>query len=270
VEDTGPLDAGSDAEGVDASAPPDLGATFRNVVEHRPVNTVTREFGPTLSRDGLTLVFASYGPSPAGANLYRAQRGTLSELFSGRLLLGDVSTDENEGEPTFGLDDAELYFDRRSGVFRCDLEGDRCTGVVPVPSLAPFRGPDLAVGGLHLVLSASGELYECVRASRTDEWPAPTLLTELSGPEDDDVPSLREDGLELFWERNGPLGVRIWRARRPSLSSPFGPPEPVVFEGLGDVPAGDPEITQDGHLLVFVARDPAGTGEFDVYTAERP
>jgi hypothetical protein len=273
--DAGPRDASPLDGSTDASEPlPAFGASFAAVVEQRPVNTATREFGVSMSPDGLRIVFASYatGPTePMRANLYLGSRGGPGELFSARTLLTDVSTDMDEGEPTWAAGGAEIYFDRGadSGIRRCTLAGDACTGTASIPNLEAFGGADVAVGETHLVVSRAGDLFEAVRASPLDPWPVPAPIVELAGPEQDGFPSLREDGLEIFWERDAPTIPSIWRAVRPSIDAPFGPAERVSFVGLSG-PTGDPDIDATGTTLVFVASpESGGTGEFDIFLARR-
>lgn len=269
--DAPPVDVGS-ASSPDAAIPA-LGAHFDEVVEQAPVNSTGREFGVSMSPDGLRLVLASYatGPGePMGANLYLGLRASPADLFSGRTLLLEASSDLTEAEPTWAGGGSVLYYDRGNemGLQRCAVMGDRCTGSEAVPGLEGFGGADVALGDTHLVVSRGGDLYESVRASTAEPWPAPRLLP-LGGAEMDGFPSLREDGLEIFWERNTATRPAIWRATRPSLDAPFGDPELVSFAGLSG-PTGDPDISADGRTLAFVASPESGaTGEFDVFLARR-
>jgi hypothetical protein len=273
--DAGLLDAGlPDARLPDAASPPlVLGPVFESVVLQSPVNTDRREFGVAMSPDGLRIVFASYPGSaaePMNANLYFGSRPGPADLFSGRTLVTDASSDLIEAEPVWALGGTEIYFDRGgdSGIRRCVVAGDACTGTASILNLETFGGADVSVGDTRLVVSRDGDLYEAVRASRADPWPAPTLLVELSGPDVDGFPSLRGDGLEIFWERSGALAPSIWRAVRPSLDAPFGAPEPVTFAGFSGA-TGDPDIDDSGTLMVFVGLPDGGTAEFDIYLARR-
>lgn len=272
MRDVGPSVA--DAASLDAAVVPlAFGPSFDSVVAQTLVNTGVREFGVAMSPDGLQIVFASYGTSaaePMGSNLYFARRTRLDALFSGRTLVTDASTDQVEAEPVWAVRGTELYFDRGgdSGIRRCVVSGDACTGTVSVPDLETFGGADVSVGERHLVLGRGGDLYEAVRASTTDPWPVPTRIEELASAEVDGFPSLRGDGLEIFWERSGARSPSIWRAVRPRLDAPFGAPEPVTFAGLSGA-TGDPDIDESGRTLAFVAFPDGGSAEFDIYLATR-
>jgi len=214
--------------------------------------------------------YASSAATPTNANLYFGSRAGPADLFSGRTLVIDASSDLIEAEPVWVAGGTEIYFDRGgdSGIRRCVVAGDACTGTASIPNLETFGGADVSVGDTHLVVSRDGDLYEAVRASPADPWPTPSLLTELSGPETDGFPSLRGDGLEIFWERSGALAPSIWRAVRPSLAAPFGAPEPVTFGGFSGA-TGDPDIDAEGTTMIFVALPDGGGAEFDIYLARR-
>jgi hypothetical protein len=87
----------------------------------------------------------------------------------------------------------------------------------------------------------------------------------------DGYPALRGDGLEIFWESSRQLPQAIYRAERPALDQPFGPPMRVSLGPTVDTgDAGDPDISADGRVLIFVSNASVAIGgEYDVYVVER-
>lgn len=80
------------------------------------LNTPSDEGGVTLSSDGLEIILASNRPGGAGArDLYRATRASPNEPFSVLEPLEGLNTPENEIDPAFSPDGAELYFASNRG-----------------------------------------------------------------------------------------------------------------------------------------------------------
>src|SRR2546425_288963 len=130
------------------------------------INSVLRENGPAISKDGLSLYFGSA-----------------------------VNTASNDAGPS--------YF---------------ANGDLGVPLL--FFGSDRA-GGL-----GGYDIY--VSAQQADgSWGAAGPVTELSSSANDQRPSIRLDGLELFFfsDRVGGIGLTdVWVSTRDSTSDPWSPP----------------------------------------------
>lgn len=76
--------------------------------------------------------------------------------------------------------------------------------------------------------SAFGDIYRTVRASPTDPWGSPTIVSELSGPSFDRQFHLTEDGLYGILSSNRPGSVNgsidFWETSRPDTSSAWATP----------------------------------------------
>ena len=94
-------------------------------------------------------------------------------------------------------------------------------------------------------------------------------VPELNSTQGDQRPSIRFDGLEIFFFSNRPgstpntMGVPttdIWVATRNSIDDPWDPPVnlgPEVNSAFGDF---NPHISPDGLTLYFASNRPAGSG----------
>lgn len=109
------------------------------------------------------------------------------------------------------------------------------------------------------------DIYRATRATRTDPFGAPALVTELSTSTSEDDPFLTADGLELWFNRSG----QILRSTRVDRSSPWQAPQPVA-----SLDASGSEIStmlRDDLLVVYFASDRTpSAGNFDLYMATRP
>jgi hypothetical protein len=106
----------------------------------------------------------------------------------------------------------------------------------PLPVLDPFvqvapiaelssafsdDDPTITLDGLDMIFaserSGASDIYETTRASLTDPWGPPTLVTVLSTTTAEKAPEFSADGLSLWFERNGDIAV----ATRPTRASPW-------------------------------------------------
>ena len=71
----------------------------------------------------------------------------------------------------------------------------------------------------------------------------------------------------MFFELDDGANNELIRATRPSLDAPFDPMEPIDV-GFSSFTVGDPELSHDGHTLLFTVRN--GTnGDYDLYEMTR-
>jgi hypothetical protein len=105
----------------------------------------------------------------------------------------------------------------------------------------------------------------------------PTLLSELNSPCTEQRPSIRRDGLEIFFYSNRPAtgggacatNADLWVATRDTLSQVWYTPEnlgPVVNGGSNDQ---QPDISSDGRTLYFASNRAGGPGLLDLYVTIR-
>jgi Tol biopolymer transport system component len=88
------------------------------------INTARNEGNPSLTADGLVLVFNSTQPGGAGlTDIYYATRASVDEPFSSIRLVPVVNSTDREGEPFVSADGRELFFssDRPGGAGQMDL-----------------------------------------------------------------------------------------------------------------------------------------------------
>jgi Tol biopolymer transport system component len=263
-------DAGGDA-GLGPFGP------FGAPVEQVALNSTVREFGPTLSADALELYVSSYRmPSTGGCDIWRATRPDRTAAFGAFTQMLTVSDVGDDGEPTLSNDGLTLYFQRYVPVrllesTRGSTSSTAWSTPTTIAALAGYQGADFGPDDLRVVMmdTSTTELYEATRPDRLSPWGTPQLLANVGGMTGDGFPSLRGDGLEIFWESSRSQPQAIYHAVRPALDQPFGQATRVSLGALDTADVGDPDISADGHVLVVVSNATTGTGEYDVYTATR-
>lgn len=102
------------------------------------------------------------------------------------------------------------------------------------------------------------------RISTNDPWGGPahvevTNVNDTTTGVDELSPTISQDGLEIFFVRSG----RLYVATRVNTASPFGTPQPLIFDGTYDEVSYTedmPEISADGQHLYFVSNKTTTTG----------
>ena len=98
------------------------------------------------------------------------------------------------------------------------------------------------------------------------------LVTELSTTDDDLRPTIRADGLELFFnsDRRGSRLNDLWVSTRPTLSSPWSAPVNVGSPISTEFEERFPALSRDGTTLVFSSNRPGSiNGSNDLYLSTR-
>jgi Tol biopolymer transport system component len=213
-----------------------------------PVNSPANDFCPTISRDGHLFYFVSNRPGGCGGD----------DIYTTRLRPGgwdpvanlgcDVNSSANEAGP-FPLPEAAsgpvLYFSsNRAGGFSAEQPG---------------------------AVTGDADLYQS-RSHGGSFQPAELVAAANSGAEDGQ-PTLRRDGLELFFfsTRPGTLGMAdIFTATRATTSEPWSAPVnlgPNVNTSNGAETR--PSLSWDGTALYFGSTRPGGEGMADHYVTTR-
>ena len=274
----------------DWSAPINLGPT---------VNSTSMDRGPAISKDGLSLYFASNRPdgSFGGEDIYVSQRETRDGQWGPPENLGSIiNTTDNEMVPALSRDGHLLFFaSNRPGGFggvdiwvsRREHTHDDFAWQPPenlgagVNSLSLDEGPSYFENddaGVPQLYFSSGMnrpggagIYVSEQAPDGSFGPA-VLVVELGGGGVTSRPSIRHDGLEIFFTSNRPGSIAnsqdLWVATRETVfdawSEPVNLGSPVNSE-LVDV---QPYISSDGETLFFASNRLTG-GPTDLYMSTR-
>ena len=302
--DTGPLGpdgsfkkagaaAAADFAWSEWSPPANLGAA---------INSTVSDQQPAISKDGLSLYFASNRPGGfGGLDIYVSHRAGLDDPWSSPVNLGaDINTAGDDNAPTFSPDGHRLYY-HTNGLGGCggiDLfvsrrqHRDEDLGWQSPQNLgcavnSPFddAGPTIfeesgAVTRLIFTSTRPGgpggfDIYQSTRLGDDGEFGPASLVAELSGPFRDTRTAISRTGLELFLSsditgRPNGIGMQdLWVSTRPTTSDPWSAPanlgpgvNTIAFDGA-------PALSFDGTTLYFFSARAGGAGGNDLYVTTR-
>jgi hypothetical protein len=188
----------------------DAWGTPRAIVE---LNTTGDDATPEVSRDGLTLYWASAGAAGA-KDLWFATRPDRMSPWVGKQRIVELATAADEAGPSLSPDGQTMYF---------------------------ARDP-----------SGTDDIYMTTRASTADAWAAATAVTELNAAGVlDSEPFANGSNTFMLWYSNRSGNNDLWSARRASPAQPWEPAMPVTELNTTANPETDPWLSADEHVLYF-------------------
>jgi Tol biopolymer transport system component len=263
------------------------------------INSPAEDFGPAISKNGLSLYFTSTRPGGLGGeDLWVARRSKKDGPWTTPVNLGPIlNTDANERSPALSRNGHHLYFatNRPGGSGGIDIwvswrhdTHDDLAWQAPVNlgpqlnSAATDAGPtswENDDGGIPLLFLASNrpggagalDIYVS-RLTASGTFGVPDLVAELNGNTNDLTPFLRHDGLEIIISsaRPGGSGAQdLWVSTRDDPADAWSTPEhlgPVLNSSGND---NFPALTSDGETLLFSSDRPGGAGGTDIYVSTR-
>jgi hypothetical protein len=261
------------------------------------VNSSFDDFGPAISKTGLSLYFTSNRPGFGATDIWVSQRQRTDAPWGPPTNLGGrVNTAATEGPPALSRDGHLLFFnsDRPGTLGDQDVWVSRRTHVhddfgwePPVNLGAGVNSASFDAGAslfddeqgdpalLFLASNRPGgaggfDLYVSELGDEGFFGPA-VLVPELSSAALEQRPSVRFDGLELFLHSNRPgsAGNDLWVSTRSDVSDPWSPPVnlgPIVNGVAADQ---QPYIAADRRTLYFASNRAGGSGGLDLYVTTR-
>ncbi|MFV2067113.1 MAG: hypothetical protein ACC645_09050, partial [Pirellulales bacterium] len=259
------------------------------------VNTAEADRNPSISADGLNLLFDSTRPGGfGGTDLYIATRASTSEPFGVVTNLGpEVNTDSSEVAPALSTDRLTLYFgSNRSGAFgKTDLymatRSDTASPFGTVTNLGlgvnspeADNHPVISSDGLTLLFNSkrSGgqggqDIYVATRADTSQSFgDVVNLGPRVNSDANEVAPALSADGLTLYYHSNRPGGFGgddLYVATRVTTSDTFRNARNLGPGINSEKNEQAPAVFPDRGRLLFASDRPAGQGGLDVYMAQR-
>ena len=265
-----------------------------------PVNTSGPELGAGLSKDGLSLYFTAFQRTGGFGleDIWVSQRASEAAPWGAPQNLGStINTAANERVPQFSRDGHWMFFGstRPGGFGASDLYaswrrnvhddfgwqaptnlGANINTAFFEPAATYFENED---GGAPLLYFTSnkpggmGDFDLYVSTQQADgSWGPATPIVELNSPAQDARPTIRHDGLEVFFHSaraGGQGGFDLYAATRASTMDAWSVPAnlgPLVNSASDEF---QPAISSDRQTLVFVSNRPGGNGAADLYQTTR-
>lgn len=255
------------------------------------VNSTANDLAAELSRDGLSLYFASNRPGGSGANdLYVSQRARVDDPWGPPTNLAMLNTLAGDAGPHLSRDGHWLFFtSQRAGgtggndiyvTYRSNTH-DNFAWEPPVNMGSPVNTAQSELGpntwgpefyfwrGPPTPTSIPGDIY--VSRTQGHDFGTPVLVAELNSPGHDEKPGIRFDGRQIVIasDRLGTVGgLDIWLATRQGNGHAWNSPVNVltINSGLDD---RRPSFSPDGTMLFFDSNRPGGSGLLDLYVSTR-
>jgi len=255
------------------------------------VNSTSMDRGPAISKDGLSLYFASNRSDSIGfEDIYVSQRESRDDEWGPATNLGPIiNTTANEQVPAFSRDGHLMFFasNRTQGSFGgVDIwvsrrenthddfawqaaenlgAGVNSAGQDEGPSY--FANDDVGVAQLYfsggMTRPGGPGIFVSEQAPDGSFGPA-AVVVELSGLGNSQRPSIRHDGLEIFFTNSQDLWVATRETVFDAWSTPINLGSPLN-SGLVDV---QPYISSDRETLYFASNRATG-GPTDLYISTR-
>jgi Tol biopolymer transport system component len=225
------------------------------------INTTAAELVPAFSPDGHWMFFNSDRPGGfGGLDVWASYRRHTQDDFAWTtpINLGAHinAAGLDAGASLLRLDDEDKDVDDED---RDDDDAER-------DGLDLLFFGSTRPGGLGLV-----DLYVSPRGSDGTFGPA-TLLAELSSPVNDQRPTIRRDGLEIFFYSSRSVSVGgndLWVATREMPTDVWHAPQNVGAMVNSTANDFHPSISGDGRTLYFASDRPGGLGQADLYMTTR-
>ncbi len=213
-----------------------VSASFGAPVAVPRVNTTFEEYDPSVSHDGLTLLFESNRVSKEGFHLYMSTRAAKAAEFGAPAELDHVNspkvTDTDE-EPFLTADQQELWFaSNRAGglgefdIYRAEWNGTSFgnpAAMITLNAAASDYYPTLSADKLTIYLSSTRpggkggyDIWTSHRSTTSAAFPAPTIVAELNSSAFEYVGWLSPDNCRIYFssDRAGTFDIYV-ASRRP-------------------------------------------------------
>jgi len=275
----------------DWSAPVNLGSV---------INSAFSDQDAAISKDSLSLYFASNRPGLGGFDMYVSQRARVDDPWGSPVNLGPtVNTPFDEGNAAFSRDGHFLFFQsKRPGGFggidiwvsyrehtHDDFDWQTAVNIgAGVNSSADDNGPtyfandenggapQLYFGSTRAGGLGGADIYMSEQLP-DGSFGAAVPVTELSSPLNENRPTIRHDGLEIFFHSNraGSIGALfdLWVSTRTSTFEAWSTPVSLGTTINTAFQEQQACLSSDNQTLLFTSSRPGGFGGVDLYMTTR-
>jgi Tol biopolymer transport system component len=213
-------------------------AAFGTLTDITSLDSTAYDERPSLTADGLAIFFDSNRGTDGHYDIYIATRADVSADFGPPSPVTAINAaNANDQSPTISADGTVLYFmsDRAGGAGGFDLyRATRAntstpfgtpTAVAELNSANNDEDPVVSADGLTIFFESdraggpgSLDILKATRATTSDGFGTPVLVTELNTPTGDWVTWLSADGCRLYGGNNATNAAGkddLWLATRP-------------------------------------------------------
>jgi len=267
------------------------------------INTTGIEQHPTISKDGLSLFFASdRAGTRGGLDLWVSHRASKDDPWGAPENLGpNINSAGNDLAAAFTRNGHTLYFhsNGRGGcggsdlfvAYRTHTQDDLawepaqnlgCSVNSSLEDAGPTIWEDKETGLTTLLFTSTRggglgdfDIYQTTRVDDDSPWSTPLNFTAINSPFRDTRTTITRDQLTLFISsdvtgRTGGIGGQdLWMSTREDFSSPWSTPVNLGAGVNSSTFDGAPSISFDGTELYFFSDRGGGFGKNDLYVTRR-
>jgi Tol biopolymer transport system component len=224
-------DGGSPSYDLFIATRPSIGAPFGAPARLTSLDTSDHEFSPSLTADGLNIVFERQLTSTGVSTIMMATRPTLASAFGAPSALSNINSGNYTANPFVRGNASTVYY----------------ASVDNKPSIDLF---------VAVLIPATGYVT--------------SKILDAPANESQGTPVVSHDGLALYFGWKANANFDIWVATRASTSATFGAPVPVTELNTLASSETPGWISPDGCRIYLASSRPGGPGGQDIYVAERP
>jgi len=246
------------------------------------INSSGDDEQPTLTGDLLDIYFTSRRPGPGNGDIWHARRSARTLAFDPPLRVDEVSSEYQELSPAISADGLTLWLasDRPGSLGGLDIwkfeRASRDAKWSSELNVTELNGTSdelpRPLGASQLVMPFASrrdgteyQIYLAQRASPQAPFSDIRATLELRGEGGMSGGFLSEDGLSLFFQREGQGGGDLFLAWRRSLQEPFEHVIPLAGVN-GEANERDPFVSLDQTRFFFASDRTAGKG-FDIFAS---
>lgn len=262
------------------------------------VNSASNDFGPAISKDGLSLYFTSNTAEGfGGEDIWVSQRASRDDPWGPPINLGpNVNSSFNERVPSFSRDGHLMFFgsNRSGGSGNFDLwvtrrqhthddfgwepplnMGAGVNSAAADAASSFFESEEMGTPELYFTSDrpGAGSFDTYISAQGVDGLFGPAVIVPgLNSPQRDAHPSIRHDGREILFDSDRPGsvgGLDVWASTRTRTLDGWSPPANLGAAVNGAFNDIHPYLASDGETLFFSSNRPGGVGGFDLYMTTR-
>jgi WD40 repeat protein len=220
---------------------------------------------PALRGDELEIVWTSERTA-TGCDVYASQRASLDTLWGSPTAV--IATPACDATPALSFDGLTLWFASAPGGIDWQLfEATRPNAGAAWSQAAFLAELDSANDDLGITVTSDGllvifysdrtgtfDLFAASRATTTDVWSTPALITELATPAMERSPHISADGTQLWFTSDRDGNEDIFVATRAARSESFRPP--IRVDAINTpVPEDDPWVSLDNKRIYFARNE---------------
>ena len=234
------------------------------------------DWGPHLSRDGLTLYFAS-NRNGGGDEMFHTERASSTSAWQAPSLVPLTATIGVADDPSTSVDELELFWG--PGVqyaTRATIAAPwtpRGSAMITAAGFSIEGGADLSADGLTILFTGRETAdmrwhqYQATRVSIGAPWSAAAAIPLAHTAEGEAFGSYSGDLLDIVFSYE--TTQRAMEATRATVNDPFGAATPIVELDQAGWFAADPDLSDDRLTMWFATNRSGNAGDYDLWFSTR-